>query len=82
MDHFNPDIKLEPIIIGQARIPINLIENMDKDRVFDGLVEIKFRNIIPIGYLKLIIDIEDIIEDVNEMINKRKITDDVEVTLY
>ena len=80
MDNLNPDVKLEPIIIGQARIPINLIENNDKNRIFDGLVEIKMRNITPIGHLKLIIEIEEISGDINKLIDMRKVSNDIEVT--
>ena len=75
--------QMHPIIVGEAQIPINLIKNKENDKVFEGLLEVKLRNITSIGFLKLKIQVED--ENSTEIINsicKRKLLEDMEVLYY
>jgi hypothetical protein len=44
---------LPNIIVGEFRIPINIIINNLGDNYFDGMIDLKLRNNIYIGQLKI-----------------------------
>ena len=70
-----------PIIVGDNKIPLNIVITANKERCFDGQIEIKLRNLTTIGLLKLNIQINDenSAKILSTMFN-RKILDDMELS--
>jgi hypothetical protein len=60
-----------PITIGETRIPINLIENNSNNNCFDGLIELKVKNSMFVGYLKVVLALSHKSMDGHEELMKK-----------
>ena len=59
------NIQMSSIIIGENHVPINQIKKREKDSMFEGMLEIKLRNITTIGFLRLRIQIYESFKNSN-----------------
>jgi len=77
----NLGLNLVPVIIGEARIPLNMIYKKSKEQSFDGLVEFYCRNNTFIGHIKVSLNLSLQNFENDELLMKlvnKKILDDID----
>lgn len=78
-NEFSSHNSMMPITIGDNRIPINILINANKERSFEGQMEIKLRNLTTIGLIKLKIQVDDQNSaKILSTISNRRILEDME----